>query len=51
MRTVPTWLYMKTSPLLGSTHVKNATRLKKAEERAHELNKLFNFFVTGDWIY
>lgn len=34
LRTVPTWLYLKTSPFLGGTHVKNATRLKKAEERA-----------------
>lgn len=51
MRTIPIAVYSRIAPFLGNQHVKNAQKLVKAEERAAEIKKIFEFFFGGEWIY
>ena len=39
------------APYMGKQHMKNAQRLKKTEERAVEIKKIFHFFIQNEWIY
>lgn len=50
-RKIPISVYSRLAPFMGSQHVKNAQKLIKAEERAQEIKKIFDFFVRGEWIY
>jgi hypothetical protein len=50
-RRLPLEVYSRLSPFLGKQHVKTAHRMVKTFQRGEEVSKIFEFFMTHDWIY
>ena len=50
-RRIPIMAYKRLSPLLGKSHEKLSTKMLKTLKRGEEVSKLFEFFMSNEWIY